>query len=537
MEKIINALEEIKKINSAYELSNDLIEKTKKEMECAKVSTPIIGKFSSGKSALLNTFLGYGRKLLKEDITPETAIPTEILYNDMEDIVTIYKQDGSMENIELFEYRNMEFETNIVKKIRLSLNKDDSLGKIPDVMLVDMPGFESGLEIHNKAIDDYLLQSLAYIITFPADDMIVRSSVGNIMKELCIHDMPLCVTITKYDKRNDDFEILLEKLKKDLKRFIGDKKITYCCTSSFIGETEDLRMFLYEIQENSQDIFIKKYRKVVHSILDVTENYLKTLLKNNELSESELDEQEEKLNKRLNFLNEKFDKEKNDFNLHISDCVEEIKCDVQNALQTQETTFVAIAMNNQNLKDEINLVVRRALAESIKKRFIPKVEKYIKGVSNCMNMESMGDIPINLMIDTTDIEKNIAGPIVAVVAGVVMGLPLIGMLVGGVAMLINKFHSDMKREELRNNIKIKLQSEVYPEILKVVENEVKTAIVKQVKLINTSIEDELKLQRETLEKALTDIRGKINNEKDRHENLLIDIKNDLNRIGEIRNGL
>lgn len=93
-------------------------------------------------------------------------------------------------------------------------------------MLVDMPGFESGFEIHNKAIDDYLPQSLAYIVTFPADDMIVRSSIGEILKELCLHDMPLCIVITKYDKANDDFELVFEKMKESLRRYVGDRKLS-----------------------------------------------------------------------------------------------------------------------------------------------------------------------------------------------------------------------------------------------------------------------------------------------------------------------
>ena len=68
MEKITKALSELHKINNAYSLSNDVVEKLIKETETAKVCTPIIGKFSSGKSALLNTLLGYSRKILKEDI-------------------------------------------------------------------------------------------------------------------------------------------------------------------------------------------------------------------------------------------------------------------------------------------------------------------------------------------------------------------------------------------------------------------------------------------------------------------------------------
>lgn len=59
MEEIAKALGELHKINNVYSLSNDIVEKLLKEIENAKVCIPIIGRFSSGKSALLNTLLGY----------------------------------------------------------------------------------------------------------------------------------------------------------------------------------------------------------------------------------------------------------------------------------------------------------------------------------------------------------------------------------------------------------------------------------------------------------------------------------------------
>lgn len=181
MEKVIAALDEIKKINSVYELSTKSVIELQDEMYNAKVCTPIIGKFSSGKSALVNTLLGYSRKILKEDITPETAIPAEIVYSDSEDFITVIRNDGGYKQLTISEYRDYEADASTVKSARIQL-KNSFLERIPDVMLVDMPGFESGFEIHNKAIDNYLPQSLAYIIAFPADDMIVRSSVGNILK-------------------------------------------------------------------------------------------------------------------------------------------------------------------------------------------------------------------------------------------------------------------------------------------------------------------------------------------------------------------
>ncbi|MCX4317828.1 MAG: GTPase domain-containing protein, partial [Lachnospiraceae bacterium] len=243
MEKIRQALQEIAEINTAYGLSNEKIQKTLDEMETAKVCTPIIGRFSSGKSALSNALLGYKGGLLKEAITPETAVPAEIIYEEGEDNGVIYWNDGREEQIGIEDYQGRELEAEKVRAVRLRLY-NGVLEKFPDVMLVDMPGFESGCEIHNRAIDGYLPQSLAYLITFAADDMIVRESIGSILGELCLHQMPLCVVITKCDKQGEDFEKSLEHLKQSLKRYIGNQPVTYCQTSSRNGEIEELKRFL-----------------------------------------------------------------------------------------------------------------------------------------------------------------------------------------------------------------------------------------------------------------------------------------------------
>ena len=66
---------------------------------------------------------------------------------------------------------------------------------------------------------------------------------------------------------------------------------------------------------------------------------------------------------------------------------------------------------------------------------------------------------------------------------------------------------------------------------------IQIAIEKQLQMINTSIEDEIKAQRDSLEKALEDIRGKMADEKEKRENLGIDIRADLERIQDIRSSI
>lgn len=532
MERIVSALEELQKINQSYDISVESIEHLKQDVTYAKVCTPIIGKFSSGKSALVNTILGYSRKILKEGITPETAIPAEIVYTDAEDSITLFRNDGTHKSISVDEYRSYKADANTVKCARIQL-RNNFLEKISDVMLVDMPGFESGFEIHNKAIDNYLPQSLAYIVAFPADDMIVRSSVGNILKELCLHDIPLCVVITKHDKKNDDFDETFAKMKESLKRFVGEREIRYCRTSSFTGDVEELEEFLKEIQEKSQDILAHSFANSVIAIADTTENYLKTTLNSSQLSESELDEQEEKLHKQFSSLDSKFSKEQENFDLEIAECVEEIKNDVQCAMEVEESTLIAMVMNNQSINEHLNNVVRNAVTVSVKKRFIPKVEKYLKRVANCINAESIGDVHIYFNFDAEKSSKRMISTVVAVTTGIFMGVPILGIVAG----IIMKMRDDKKRKEAKQQIRMKLQNEVFPEVLRKVGNGIEMTISKQIKLVNTSIEDEIKTQRDTLEKAMADVRGQINDEKVKKENMAIDIKADLERIGEIRDGL
>ena len=533
MENIKYVLEEIKRINELYSLSTEQIDKVFEEIPTAKVYTPVIGKFSSGKSALVNTFLGYSKRILKEDITPETAVPVELLYSEDNENVRLYFSDDKYSDITVDEYKKKEMDATSTKRVRLML-RNSFLEEIPDVMIVDMPGFESGFEIHNRAIDDYLPRSMAYIVAFPADDMIIRSSVGNILKELMLHEMPICVVITKYDKRNDEYEETLDKLKENLCRYIGNGAVTYCVTSSLEGDADQVKQFLAEVQEQSQAILARKFKKNVLSILDSTEGYLKTTLKSSKMNESELDEEEKRLSKDLESLNGRFSGEKENFDLQISSCVEDIKADVEMALKAEENTFVALAMNNQDINDHINTVVRNAVITSVNKRLIPKVEKYLKNVERCINKDGLGDVHLSFDLDTKKISKDMTGSIVAAVAGLLFSMPVLGAIVAGVLYVIGKSSAEKKREEQKNEIQLKLRTEVFPQILKEVGDGVEIEITKQMKMINASIEEEIHNQKDTLEKAVADVRQRMLNEKTEKEVLEKDININLAKIRDLR---
>lgn len=537
MDKLYSMLSEIKEINEAYEISNEKIAELESEMENSKVCVPVIGKFSSGKSALINAILGYNRSILKEDITPETAIPTEITYAPDEDEVVIVNNDGNEKQLSISEYRKFEADANTVKVARLKLT-NDFLQKIPDVMIVDMPGFESGYEVHNKAIDSYLPESMAYIIAVPADDMIIRSSIGNILKELCLHDMPLCVAITKYDKTSEEeYKKKFENMKEALKRYIGEREIWYCKTSSADGEVEEVEEFLREIQDQSQELLYMKFRQKILVEINSTENYLVQRKNASALSESELDEEEEKIQQKLSNFKSTVMDGKDDLERELEECKAEISDDVEIALEQTESSFITMALNNTDISDSINNTVRSAVTMSIKKRLVPIIEKYIRKVSKSMEELDIGDINVAFSFNVDELNMKLSTSIVAAIAvGITLG-PILGLIVGLGSVIYNKLHGEKKREEAKSKIREKLETEIFPSILRQVETGVNQVIKEQLMEINRSVESEIDRQQDILEKAMADVRNRKKNEQIEKENLEIDMNNDLMRLGELKDEL
>lgn len=75
-------------------------------------------------------------------------------------------------------------------------------------------------------------------------------------------------------------------------------------------------------------------------------------------------------------------------------------------MEADETTLVAMTMNGQSISDHLNSVVRNAVTVSVKKNFIPKVEKYLKRVAKTIDSESIGDVHISFhLIQTRSIRE------------------------------------------------------------------------------------------------------------------------------------
>jgi GTPase SAR1 family protein len=380
-----NALAELSEINDRYGLDRDgSIKKHISQMDFQKVCAPLTGHFSSGKSAIVNALLGRNEKVLKENITPETAIPAEVIFAGGEaESVAIDFTDNHTETISLSDYAGRRLRAQDVKSICISL-QNDFLAAVKSVKLVDMPGFESANTVHDKAIDDYVPQSMAYIVAFPADRLTLTTEIGHILKELCSFDKPVYFMITKADKKppREDYLAGLKYLESSLGKYVGNRPIDFFETSAKNNDTDGLKKCLLDIERLSAQLIRKKFAAVYAENSAQTLAYLKKRLESMDLSETELKGEEEKLNRQMQQLAERTKAHAEKFNKDTANCANDVANDVRSALEgiRGELVAMAISKNDGGVREKIKSTVQVAVNESLKRRFYPKAEKYLNTV-------------------------------------------------------------------------------------------------------------------------------------------------------------
>jgi GTPase SAR1 family protein len=164
---------EIRRTNLTESVINSFqVKDSIKIIESTELLIPFIGAFSAGKSSLLNSFLG--EKKLPEGITPETALATELRYSENERIEAV-NSDGDTEKFSIGDIEKIKDRAREFKYLRMHL-KNHNLLKIEPLILVDMPGFESPLDLHNQAIMEYINRGAHYVVLTSVEDGSITKS-------------------------------------------------------------------------------------------------------------------------------------------------------------------------------------------------------------------------------------------------------------------------------------------------------------------------------------------------------------------------
>lgn len=538
IKKLRENLGKMASMKHKYGLTASSIENYIKDTEHFQVVTPLIGEFSTGKSSLINTLLN--RKLLGEGIEPKTAVPTEICYGSQEQAI-IYAKDGNTKTLSLDDFQNMELSVEEVKKVQLHIDAP-FLNEIDSVKIVDMPGYNSGIELHNRAIDDYLPNSQAYILTFQARTPTIQEDMANFLKELKLHEVPVYLMITKAKSvLEQELKDCVEHIKADAQKYLGLSDVNIGVTNAK-GKDKDIAFFeesLRDIAKQSKEIFAKDMELHLAKEGKDLAIYLQTSLKQTDLTPSELEAEIDSAQHNLKSLQDKLENLKNEFNRQLDTCVSNIKGSLASSLDGVAPELENMLVNGLDIRDKLNMVLREAIITAIHEHFDPVYQRYIEKISDTIKVGLSFDSSLQLseiQVQTDTMLKETlkkAIPVILGAIGLILSGPVGALIAAAVGILVELGFVKKQQHDKNELAHKKIYGEVIPQVTNKAMEQVQSTLFSQADILNKEIGREVQQQVEAQEKALEDIKKRYSEEQEQKNQSIQDMQADLAVVQEM----
>ena len=532
-----------------------------KSIENQELLVPVIGGFSSGKSSLINSFLG--SNVLGVAITPQTAIATELRYSSEEKIEAI-KDDESIDVFKINELEKVEEKAQTYNHIKLYLN-NQKLKEIDPIVLVDMPGFNAPIATHNKAINRYMPNGVYFIALLSGADE--KTITKTYITELNgIHtrgkEFQLCISKTNLLPQRD-----IEQIKSYAKDTL-EMEFKYSKDIELLDDNSGAKLEKILKDIDIESLFESIYKPHISMNLKEMESTINTTISalrydkqdainaidelKNGISQIEIEKK-----KAIDNANNKY----NDTN------IEGIIGVVSSALSNNATTLAQSALNGGDIQSAINNIINSVLPSEIQKRLSGiqqnVIDNFKLSISNinikASDIQTWADglkeivsgacFVANTLLNS-DINKKSSSALVSSAIGLggralatqalaKIGFtinPIVGTILSAVFAILPGIFGKIADSKRLEAVKEQVQNEVIPSILSQIRpklseyfaqttNEIINAISQEFTQKMSEKEDEIKNAQKEKELAISEVEDKISYLEDRRVEIQTLIKN------------
>lgn len=380
-DEYLNILEKLKNIYLKYN-NDDFVKKIDNlinDINNYKTKIILVGKFNAGKTALLNRILK--RYVLEENTSPETSIAAELRYTNTEEYAEFIMKDGSSLKKTLKEALENKINSNDFQYSIYYLNSD-FIHNNQDFILVDMPGIDSSIENHNKAIMQYIDQAGGYILVVSSEVGDIDEYSTNFILELKNYTSSLGVMVTKTElKLQDETEKIFEKVKMNAYKLFG-KEVK--CEYTFANDPniEDKILNLINSMD-FENIFINKYKYLLNDIIVELKSYIEEIKESLYFNDYDINLEiknleDDRKNIEEHFLREEKKLHNKLFNEDIPNIMSDIESELIN--NSSHLTELAVKGDKKNFDRCIVDIVRPILIVSVNENVNNSFGRFIEGL-------------------------------------------------------------------------------------------------------------------------------------------------------------
>lgn len=394
------------------------------------IKIPFVGDFSSGKSSLLNAYIG--SDLLPTNILPETAVAYELYYAEDEKL-ELYS-DGVLKETKnsLSQIKDFNVSPGDVVYVYINNEKIRSLNS-RGIVLVDMPGIDSGIEAHNSAILNYIREGSVFMIFTDTEQATLRSSTISFIREIQQYGLSINVFLSKADKKPEtEVQEIRASVEKVVKSLMSDDSVVGVTSS--VEEKygyKDVEAVLSKV--DAEKIFAERYTgevdAFISSVIAQFEMQIKLITSNAKDFDSLIEQLTKKKTEAISSLEGKASQAQS-----LEGSADDILQDIRSALMGASQRLAMVAFSSKGdgkaFESELMSIVRPVLINSFKR----EMTEYQEVIGESMK-ELSADLSSVISVSSTQGES-LAKDVLEKLGG---GNMVESLLQKGLSMLLAKF--------------------------------------------------------------------------------------------------
>ncbi|WP_182025628.1 dynamin family protein [Vibrio rotiferianus] len=538
-QKVEELLPKISDLANQYGFEQE-IEKVITKHHQFKLRLPFVGAFSVGKSTLLNTLL-QEKRLLGVEIDPATCLPTELFYSEQERITWVDKT-GNTVNLSREDLKNQNYPTSDQDAwVEVGL-ANPVLEKYQDLVLVDMPGWDSGLAEHSLAIDNYIHLSGAYCLTVRSTDGTLKQSIQEVLTELKMLNKPVVLIISRIDEISlDERQAVVESITEQVTSQLSKAPLKVVTTSARKKQIDGVEEALADVVALSDSIYSELVLKYFLSVFELIETKLNILLNEDNLSVEEAQLECEEVPKQLEELKAQLSDLIAQIENTLPSCIEAAKLNLTNNLKAQLNSLSSSAMNGGSIQNEVTTSLRSAFLTMIEQDFKPKVARQLKSLQN-INDIAPTNLDISASFTASERDSDAKGIILSQVISfaltkvltLVPQLKPFSVVIHAIATLFtSQVDRDMRREQQKEEANHYVLHTLIPQVVSQAESAIQANLEQIVENVKAEISKETERKAANKQESLMQLTEKLNSVKHQDDMQKREYRNSLEDLTQL----
>lgn len=477
-------------LSRQYQVLSKELETWKTEIGSFQAYVPLIGAYSSGKSSLLNAFLQ--KKLFRVEIDPCTDIAFEIFWanQDKFEIIT----DRKSTPVTADQIRSGSYTAKPNSICRVALN-NPALQSLPHLAIVDLPGLQSGVQVHSMAIDNYESKSAAYLLIIDPE-ILLREDLIRFMEELQAFSVPVYCLITKSDKKDPtEIEQVKDAVQNQILQYFGRNPDGIDIVSAGTPDTEGFKRVLHELEDRSGELLATAYNDRFRSLLNTLERSIITRIENTELDDTELDRRERELATKVDAAKQEIATASEKSRVEAQNAGAHWIAHIQQALESNVNALTNTQIAGGDLQSQIGHICRRAYIDGYNQYVLPVLKGYGSKLDSIVAnaQPSSGSLSTRDQSGGIKAPKQDNSPIISIIEEILKSIPVVGPILAAIfkAIFGGSKGKAASKEDQKRQIEQKLRSEIIPQVVSNIQEQIKQKIDESIAEMNKNTEQAL----------------------------------------------